>query len=143
MKKLVSMILACLLCLTTLPVLAEETAAAPKYVFLFIGDGMSYPQFQAAADYLDALADDDAEQALPSVKYDERGGAVLDGSKALNFMNFPVAGSAVTFGSCSFAPDSASTATSIATGHKTYFGMINVDETGATSFETIVEKLHS
>lgn len=29
----------------------QETAAkAPKYVFLFIGDGMSYPQFQAAAD---------------------------------------------------------------------------------------------
>jgi alkaline phosphatase len=25
---------------------------ALKYVFLFIGDGMSYPQFQAAADYL-------------------------------------------------------------------------------------------
>ena len=62
MKKLVSLILACLLCLTALPVLAEETAAAPKYVFLFIGDGMSYPQFQAAADYLDALADDDAVQ---------------------------------------------------------------------------------
>ena len=97
MKKLVSLILACLLCLTALPVLAEETAAAPKYVFLFIGDGMSYPQFQAAADYLGALADDDAEQALPSVKDDERGGAVLDGPKALNFMNFPVAGSAVTF----------------------------------------------
>ena len=143
MKKLVSLILACLLCLTALPVLAEETAAAPKYVFLFIGDGMSYPQFQAAADYLGALADDDAEQALPSVKDDERGGAVLDGPKALNFMNFPVAGSAVTFDSCSFAPDSASTATSIATGHKTYSGMINVDETGAVSFETIAEKLHS
>lgn len=77
------------------------------------------------------------------MKYDERGGAVLDGPKALNFMNFPVAGSAVTFDSCSFAPDSASTATSIATGHKTYSGMINVDETGATSFETIADKLHS
>ena len=31
-------------------------AKAPKYVFLFIGDGMSYPQFQAAADYLGAVA---------------------------------------------------------------------------------------
>ncbi len=143
MKKLVSLILACLLCLTALPAFAEQSASAPKYVFLFIGDGMSYPQFQAAADYLGALADDDAEQALPSVKYDARGGAVLDGPKALNFMNFPVAGSAVTYDSCSFAPDSASTATSIATGRKTYSGMINVDETGATSFETIAEKLHS
>ncbi len=143
MKKLVSLILACLLCLAALPAFAEQSASAPKYVFLFIGDGMSYPQFQAAADYLGALADGDADQALPSVKYDARGGAVLDGPRALNFMNFPVAGSAVTYDSCSFAPDSASTATSIATGRKTYSGMINVDETGATSFETIAEKLHS
>ena len=36
----------------------ENAAKAPKYVFLFIGDGMSYPQFQAAADYLGALADE-------------------------------------------------------------------------------------
>ena len=143
MKKLVSLILACLLCLAALPAFAKQSASAPKYVFLFIGDGMSYPQFQAAADYLGALADDDADQALPSVKYDARGGAALDGPRALNFMNFPVAGSAVTYDSCSFAPDSASTATSIATGRKTCSGMINVDETGATSFETIAEKLHS
>ena len=38
-------------------VAAQEAPAAPKYVFLFIGDGMSYPQFQAAADYLGAIAD--------------------------------------------------------------------------------------
>ena len=120
---------------------AEQTA--PKYVFLFIGDGMSYPQFQAASDYLGALADQDEEQALPSNSYDARGGAVLDGPEALNFMNFPVAGSAVTYDSCSFAPDSASTATSIATGYKTYSGMINVDITGSEKFETIAEKLHS
>lgn len=124
-------------------VTAKADAAAPKYVFLFIGDGMSYPQFQAAADYLGALADNDEEQALPSVKYDARGGAVLDGPKALNFMNFPVAGFAVTYDACSFAPDSASTATSIATGRKTYSGMINVDITGAEAFETIAEKLHA
>ena len=124
-------------------VTAKADAASPKYVFLFIGDGMSYPQFQAASDYLGALADNDEEQALPSVKYDDRNGAVLDGPKALNFMNFPVAGSAVTYDACSFAPDSASTATSIATGRKTYSGMINVDITGAEEFETIAEKLHS
>ena len=121
----------------------EETAKAPKYVFLFIGDGMSYPQFQAASDYLGALADEDYVKALPSNSYEDRGGAVLDGPEALNFMNFAVAGSAVTYDSCSFAPDSASTATSIATGYKTYSGMINVDTTGSTKYETIAEKLHS
>lgn len=52
-----------------------------KYVFLFIGDGMNYPQFQAAADYLGALAED--------------GDGILNGSQALNFMQFPVAGSTI------------------------------------------------
>ena len=120
-----------------------KEAASPKYVFLFIGDGMSYPQFQAASDYLGAMADGDYAKALPSNSYDERGGAVLDGPETLNFMNFDVAGSAVTYDACSFAPDSASTATSIATGYKTYSGMINVDTTGSVSYETIAEKLHT
>lgn len=114
----------------------------PKYVFLFIGDGMSYPQIQATADYLGAKEDSDYEKAEPSIKYEERNGAVLDGPKALNFMNFETVGTAVTYDSCSFAPDSASTATSIATGHKTYSGMINVDETGSEKFETIAERFH-
>lgn len=120
----------------------EDTDSVPKYVFLFIGDGMSYPQFQAAADYLGALADEDYMEAEPSVDYADRGGATLAGPVALNFMDFEVAGSAVTYDSCSFAPDSASTATSIATGYKTYSGMINVDETGTIAYETITEKLH-
>lgn len=106
----------------------SSTGTAPKYVFLFIGDGMSYPQFQAAADYLGAQADSDD--------------GILDGDVKLNFMEFPVAGSAVTYDSSSFCPDSASTATSISTGHKTYSGTINMDETGTTPYETIAEKLH-
>ena len=118
-----------------------EEATAPKYVFLFIGDGMSYPQFQSAADYLGAVADEDYEGALPSLSYEDRS-SVLDGPVALNFMGFEAAGSAVTYDSCSFAPDSASTATSISTGEKTYSGLINVDVTGTEQFETISEKLH-
>ena len=113
---------------------------APKYVFLFIGDGMSYPQIQSTADYLGALADEDYWQAQPSL--DDNQGAILDGPSYLNFMNFEAAGSAVTYDSNSFAPDSASTATSIATGYKTYSGSINVDETGTIEYETIAEKLH-
>ena len=56
-------------------------------------------------------------------------------------MNFPVAGSAQTFDSTSFCPDSASTATSIATGYKTYSGVINMDTTYKIKYETIAEKL--
>lgn len=119
---------------------AKAAVKAPKYVFLFIGDGMSYPQFQAASDYLGALTDPDYILAVPSLEDNQ--GAVLDGPVALNFMNFETAGSVVTYDSNSFAPDSASTATSISTGHKTYSGSINVDETTAVSYETITEKVH-
>ncbi|WMJ88703.1 alkaline phosphatase [Anaerocolumna sp. MB42-C2] len=101
---------------------------APKYVFLFIGDGMSYPQIQAASDYLGAVGQN-------------RNSKVLTGNKYLDFMKFPVAGSAVTYDSTSFCPDSASTATSLSTGHKTYSGTINMDETQTVAYETISEKL--
>lgn len=108
---------------------SATTGKKPKYVFMFIGDGMSYPQFQAASDYLGAVADQDNDD-------------ILDGNKPLSFMNFPVAGSAVTYDSTSFCPDSASTATSLSTGHKTYSGTINMDETMTVKYETIAEKLH-
>ena len=119
--------------------MSNETGKTPKYVFLFIGDGMSYPQIQSASDYLGALNDEDYWQAQPSL--DDNQGAILDGPEYLNFMNFEAAGSAVTYDSNSFAPDSASTATSIATGYKTYSGSINVDETGTVAYETIAEQL--
>jgi alkaline phosphatase len=102
--------------------------STPKYVFLFIGDGMSYPQIQAASYYLGALK----QGSNP---------AVLKGGETLSFMNFPVAGSATTFDSTSFCPDSASTATSIATGYKTHSGVINMDENKSISYDTIAEKL--
>ena len=37
---------------------AEGETKVPKYVFLFIGDGMSYPQIQTTNYYLSAMADD-------------------------------------------------------------------------------------
>lgn len=118
----------------------RQAVKAPKYVFLFIGDGMSFPQFQSAADYLGAMADSDYMKAVPSL--DDNQGAVLDGPVPLNFMAFDTVGSVVTYDSNSFAPDSASTATSISTGHKTYSGSINVDETATVAYETITEKVH-
>ncbi len=118
-----------------------SSGGTAKYVFLFIGDGMSYPQFQVTSDYLGAMADDDYMMAVPSIEDNQ--GAVLDGPVELNFMNFPVTGTIVNYDSSSFAPDSSSTATSIATGHKTYSSSLNVDETGTVSYETIAEKIHA
>ena len=70
----------------------ETKVTAPKYVFLFIGDGMSYPQIQSTSDFLGALEDKDYWQAQPSL--DDNKGAILDGPEYLNFMNFEAAGSA-------------------------------------------------
>ena len=88
---------------------------------------MSYPQVQATNYYLSANAQESED--------------ILTSKNNLTMMDFPVAGSAQTYDSTSFCPDSASTATSISTGHKTYSGTINMDETMTTAYETIAEKL--
>ena len=118
---------------------AEEVqAAAPKYIFMFIGDGMSYPQIQLTNYFKSANAC--AENPV-KVTVNEEEKEVLQSGNNLVMMNFPIAGSAQTYDSTSFAPDSASTATSIATGHKTWSGSINVSEDFTEEYETIAEKL--
>ena len=114
-----------------------ETADAPKYVFLFIGDGMSYPQIQLTNYFLNASQN--MNKGTATVKDEEK--TILDSKNQLVMMDFPVAGSAQTYDSTSFAPDSASTATSIATGYKTWSGSINVSENFQEKYETIAEKL--
>lgn len=124
----------------------QETAAdvqtegtktdAPKYIFLFIGDGMSYPQVQLT-NYFVSAANQNGKTAV--VKGTQK--SILSSKNQLTMMNFPIAGSAQTYDSTSFAPDSASTATSIATGHKTWSGSINVSEDFTEKYETIAEKL--
>ena len=104
----------------------EAVTTAPKYVFLFIGDGMTYPQFQATAAYLSINEDKDT---------------ILTTNEMLNFMKFPVSGSATTYDSSSFCPDSASTATSIASGYKTYSGVLNMNESKTKTYTTIAETL--
>lgn len=102
----------------------SEIEKPPKYIFLFIGDGMSYPQIQAASYYLGAEKSDGGVE-----------------TEKLSFMEFPVTGSAQTFDRTSFAPDSAATATAISTGNKTHSGTINMDTTKTIAFEAISEQL--
>ena len=122
-------------------VAAEKTKTdeqTPKYIFLFIGDGMSYPQIQLTNYFLSANENKESAQTV-SVEGEEK--TVLSSGNNLTMMNFPVAGSAQTYDSTSFAPDSASTATSIATGNKTWSGSINVSTDFTQEYETIAEKL--
>ncbi|AOY78315.1 alkaline phosphatase [Clostridium formicaceticum] len=97
---------------------------APKYIFLFIGDGMSFPQISAAEMYLGAQK----HTATPEIK-------------ALDFTNFPATGVAATYDSDSFIPDSASTGTSIASGIKTGNGIINMDPQKKANVDPITRDL--
>lgn len=132
MKKIKTIISAAVLLAAT----TALHAANPKYVFVFVGDGMSYPQIQSAAYY----AGKDAGGIVDVVKNSENPSDSPE-MKALSFYNFPVAGSASTYDATSFAPDSASTATSIFTGYKTHSSSINVDITKKIKYRTISEQL--
>lgn len=142
--KLTGAILSALIGLSAIASLNAETKitapatgkGTPKYVFVFIGDGMSYPQIQSAAYYTGK----DAAGIVDVVKKSENPSDSPE-MKALSFYQFPIAGSASTYDATSFAPDSASTATSIFTGYKTHSSSINVDITKKIKYRTIAEQL--
>ncbi len=100
-----------------------ETAKMPKYIFLLIGDGMSYAQINAAQVYLG----------------DNISGEVA--TENLNFTQFPVAGNVTTHDSTSFCPDSASTATALSCGVKTHSGVLGLAADKTTQPESITEML--
>lgn len=100
----------------------EKGVKKPKYVFLFIGDGMAHPQVQAAQVFNGNNTYGEVEASL------------------VNFSKFPITGVATTHDSTSFAPDSASTATSISAGVKTHSGTIGLTADKQTAVETIAEK---
>lgn len=88
----------------------------PKYVFLFIGDGMGYSQIQAASYFKGK-------------------------TERLSFMNYDVAGSVDTYNVDTTITDSASAATAIATGKKTSSKTVSMNPSGKHSYETIAEQL--
>ena len=106
---------------TTIRQMVED--AQPKYVFMFIGDGMSSPQINSAQIYNGC---------------NEPG---LIDLKELTFTQFPVVGLQYTQDATSFAPDSASTATSLSSGFKTHSGVIGMGIDKVTKGTTIAEML--
>ncbi len=115
--------------------LKEDASQKPKYIFLFIGDGMSYPQIECTNYYLNALVN----KTSMGSKDDKT--ILTKSDDMLGFLEFPVTGSAQTYSSTSYCPDSASAATAISTGYRTYSGRINMNENATKSYETIAEKL--
>ena len=101
----------------------DDTTApkTPKYVFAFIGDGMSHVQVNAAQVY----------------RGNNTSGEVA--TEPLNFTQFPAAGVVTTHDSTSFCPDSASTATALSCGVKTHSGVIGLEADKTTQPQNIAE----
>ncbi|ADY14456.1 alkaline phosphatase [Sphaerochaeta globosa] len=102
---------------------AMPVQAQPKYVFMFIGDGMSHVQINAA-------------QVLKGSN--EKGKLSL---KPLTFTSFPVLGLQTTYDATSFCPDSASTATSLSSGYKTHSGTLGLGIDKQMLGKTIAEQV--
>jgi len=92
---------------TVEPTATPEPEPQLKYIFLFIGDGMSTPQIQAASDALAAV-----------------------GREPLSFVDFPVCGYAHTNDVEGDVTDSAAAATAISCGQKTESGYLGLDADG-------------
>ena len=87
----------------------------PKYIFMFIGDGMAAVQVNSAQIYGGT---------------NEHNNISLD---KMNFQDFEAVGYQTTHDATSFAPDSASTATSLSSGFKTWSGTIGLKPVGSKS----------
>lgn len=98
-----------------------KQADTPKYVFLFIGDGMSFAQVNAA-------------RIFSSVENSQ--GTAAGG---LSFTEFPVTGMATTYDETSVCPDSASSGTAIACGRKTASGVLGMLGDKQTPVKNIAE----
>ena len=101
----------------------SDELKAPKYIFMFIGDGMSQVQVNAAQIYKGTTMSNGTELSL------------------LSFTKFPVTGLLTTQNAETFVPDSASTATALSSGIKTNSGVLGLTADKTKVTETIAEKM--
>lgn len=107
-------------------------AAAPKYVFFFLGDGMSSSQIQATEAYLTVYNGGSSTEAAD----------LHLSANRLNMSKMDVAGMQTTYDAHALMTDSASSATAFACGIKTLSGVIGMDDAKATSYKSVAQLAH-
>ncbi len=107
-------------------------ASEPKFVFFFLGDGMSNSQIQATEAYLTTINGGSAEKAEDLLKPQNR----------LNMTQMPVQGMQTTYDAFALMTDSASSATAFASGVKTLSAVIGMDSTRAISYKSVAQLAH-
>lgn len=105
-----------------LPDKTQTTTEKPKYVFMFIGDGLGFSQRQFSEYYLQTIENDTSKKLL------------------INSLN--VSGINTTHSADSLITDSAAAGTALATGHKTNNGYIAKDPEG-NDLKTLIEAAES
>lgn len=102
----------------------NNTDGTPKYVFLFIGDGMGLPQATSLSIYNGTIENDfTGTRAEPTPENKPT-------MAPPSFLKFPVVGLATTMDASKFVTDSAAAATALACGVKTLDGMVGVTPDG-------------
>ena len=96
------------------------SAQAPRYIFVYIGDGMGMGPVVAAQTY---------------------NRTILKNDTPLNMMQMPVVGWCLTYSADADITDSAAAGTALSTGHKTRNGMLGMDA-DTTSVTSIASTLH-
>jgi len=96
----------------------------PKYIFLFIGDGMSSSQVELTEIYKNSILNKETDE-----------------QELLSFTNFATIGLRKNYSKSSYITDSAASATALASGIITYNGSINIDMEG-NEIEPITYDLH-
>jgi alkaline phosphatase len=107
----------------------NHAGTGAKYVFYFIGDGMSAVQIYAATSYLTALDGRDPNNA------DDMAGS----HRKLVMDSFPVRGMQRTYAQNHLITDSAAAGTALACGSKTNSGVIGMDATKKIRFKSVAE----
>ena len=104
---------------------AEVSASVPKYIFLFIGDGMASPQINMGelAAKVNGYAVDSVENVIAD----------------LNMTQFPVVGMQRTHATNRYITGSAASATALATGFKTSINTISKSPDHDQDYKTIAE----
>ncbi|MDD4025553.1 MAG: alkaline phosphatase [Kiritimatiellae bacterium] len=97
----------------------------PKFVFLFIGDGMAEADVRATECY---FKDAQAQK-----------GVAADTTQGLAMTKLPVRGTATTFSKNNATTDSAAAATAMSSGYKTANGSLNVDAETGRNFEPMAQ----
>jgi alkaline phosphatase len=124
-KNLATIVFACLMAFMA----STAYAAPPKYVFFFLGDGMSSSQIQATEAYLTQTNDGSAKEAADLLLPQNR----------LKMSKMPVAGMQTTFDAHALMTDSASSATAFACGIKTLSGVIGMDDAKDTRYKSVAQ----